>query len=219
MTKQIAIIDPYVKSPAIHCFNRLINLLGLKSTYHTPSTFGVESLLREASKSQAYIVLGSASHIHENLPWHRHLGQFLFEELNQNKPVLGCCFGHQLVCHILGAKVDFYQKDETKQTGTRIITVTEDFWNFKKGESYYLGVSHRQIVKNLPKGLKAVGLGLENDIVIHETLPFMGTQAHPEASTHFCDMDIQNLTHSEINSLQQDGGRLILQFFQYFNLI
>jgi GMP synthase-like glutamine amidotransferase len=219
MTKQIAIIDPYVKSPAIHCFNRLIYLLGLKSTYHTPSNFGVESLMREASKSQAYIVLGSASHIHENLPWHRPLGQFLLEELNHDKPVLGCCFGHQLVCHILGAKVDFYQRDETKQSGTRTITVTEDFWNFKKGESYHLGVSHRQIVKNLPKGLKAVGLGLENDIVIHETLPFMGTQAHPEASTHFCDMDIQNLTPSEINSLQQDGGRLILQFFQYFNLI
>ncbi len=152
MTNQIAIVDPFVKGPAVNCFNSLVNLLGVKATYHMPGPFGVESLHKEAPKTKAYIVLGSASHVHENLPWHAPLAEFLVNELKNNKPVLGCCFGHQIVCHALGAKVEFYKADEEKQMGTRSITITDDFWNFKKNETFNLGVTHRQVVRHLPKG-------------------------------------------------------------------
>ena len=219
MTTQIAIIDPFVKGPAVNCFNNLVNLLGVKATYHMPSINGVESLALEVSKSKAYIVLGSASHIHENLPWHRPLADFLVQELNKNKPVLGCCFGHQLMCHALGAKIEYNMQDESKQMGSRKISITQDFWNFKKGESFQLAVSHKQVVRDLPNCLKSVGHGLENDIVIHESLPFMGTQAHPEASDFFCTTDITNLNSIEIRHTQKDGGRLIQRFFQQFKLI
>lgn len=219
MTTQIAIVDPFVKGPAVNCFNGLVNLLGVKATYHMPGPFGVESLLKERDRSQAYIVLGSASHVHENLPWQRPLADFLMEELKNNKPVLGCCFGHQLMCHALGAKVEFITSDEIKHMGTRAITITKDFWNFKQGERFLLGVTHRQVVRDLTNGLLPVGLGMENDLVIHETLPFMGTQAHPEASDYFCTTDIDNLSSSEIALIQKDGARLIQRFFQQFKII
>lgn len=219
MTNQIAIIDPFVKGPAVNCFNSLVTLLGLKATYHMPGPYGIESLVKAASKSQAYIVLGSASHVHENLPWHQPLADFLLQELKNNKPILGCCFGHQIMCHALGAKVEYHSPDETKQMGTRNISITEDFWNFKKGEEFVLGVTHKQVVRHLTNGLKSVGHGLENDIVIHEYMPFLGTQAHPEASDYFCTTDITNLNPTEIAALQLDGGRLIQRFFQHFKLI
>lgn len=219
MTNQIAIIDPFVKGPAVHCFNGLVNLLGIKATYHMPGALGIESMLKESGNTQAYIVLGSASHVHENLPWHKPLADFLLGELKQNKPVLGCCFGHQLVCHALGANVEFYQPDESKQMGTRPVTITQDFWNFKKGETFTLGVTHRQVVRNLPQDLMEVGQGLENDIVIHRHLPFMGTQAHPEASDYFCRTDIQDLSQQDIAALQEGGGQLIKRFFQHFKLV
>lgn len=219
MTKQIAIIDPFVKGPAVHCFNRLVNLLGIKSTYHMPGSMGMEGLLKESNRTDAYIVLGSASHVHENLPWHKPLADFLVSELKQNKPILGCCFGHQLICHALGADVEFYLPDESKQMGTRTVTISEDFWNFNQGESFTLGVTHRQVVRNLPNDLREVGHGLENDIVIHRQLPFMGTQAHPEASDYFCRTDIQDLNQKEITALQEGGGQLIKRFFQHFKLI
>lgn len=219
MTKQIAIIDPYIKGPALNCFNSLVDLLGISATYHTPSAMGMESLLNASHKAQAYIVLGSASHVHENLPWQKPLADFLVQELKTNKPVLGCCFGHQLVCHALGAKVEFHSPEEAKHMGSRRVIVTEDFWNFKKGESFLLGVTHKQVVRDLPNGLKQVGLGLENDLVIHETLPFMGTQAHPEASGYFCTTDITNLQAAEISNIQTDGSDLIRRFFAHFKLI
>lgn len=219
MTNQIAIIDPFVKSPALNCFNGLVNLLGLKATYHIPAALGLESLLKESSRSQAYIVLGSASHVHENLPWHKPLADFLVQELQNNKPVLGCCFGHQILCHAFGAKVEYDSPDETKLMGIRQIKITEDFWNFKKGQSFSLAVTHKQVVRELPSCLKEVGMGIPNDIVIHRELPFMGTQAHPEASDFFCVNDITNLQTPEIAVVQNDGGVLIKQFFSHFNLL
>lgn len=219
MTTQIAIVDPFVKTPAINCFNGLVNLLGVNATYHMPGAMGVESLLKERLRTQAYIVLGSASHVSEQLPWHGPLANFLMEELKNKKPLLGCCFGHQIMCHAFGAKVEFYTPEEAKQMGSRKITITNDFWNFKEGESFQLAVTHKQVVRSLPSELRAVGQGLENDIVIHQSLPFMGTQAHPEASDYFCSSDINNLNPPEILQVQTDGRRLIQRFFKHFQLI
>ncbi len=219
MTNQIAIIDPFVKSPAINCFNNLVNLLEIRATYHVPALLGLDSLISESLNTQAYIVLGSASHVHENLIWHRPLADFLMSELAKNKPLLGCCFGHQLICHAFGAKVDYYKDEATKLSGGREITVTEDFWNFTKGEKFYLGVTHKQVVNDLPECLSEVGVGLSNDIVIHKTLPFMGTQAHPEASLSFCQTDIKDLKNEEISKLQKSGEKLIKKFFHHFDLI
>lgn len=218
MTTQIAIIDPFVKSPALNCFNGLVHLLKLPASYHMPSLFGIETLEKEKSQTTAYVVLGSASHVHENLSWHHSLANFLLDELKQNKPVLGCCFGHQLMCHALGADVEFFSPSEEKLSGTRKITVSHDFWNFKKGESFELGITHKQVVRNLPPDLLNVGQGIENDFVIHQGLPFLGTQAHPEASDHFCVADIQNLSSEDKERLQEDGKRFILRFFQHFNI-
>lgn len=219
MTNQIAIVDPFVKGPAVNCFNGLVNLLGLKATYHMPGPYGIDSLVKAADQSKAYIVLGSASNIEDNLPWHAPLADFLLSELKKNKPILGCCFGHQIMCHALGSKVEFDVPEQTKHMGIRKIVIAEDFWNFKKDETFHLGVTHRQVVRNLPKGLKSVGTGLPNDIVIHESLPFLGTQAHPEASDYFCTTDITNLNPEEVRCIQEHGNLLIRRFFQHFKLI
>ena len=219
MTKQIAIIDPYVKSPAIPCFNRLVGLLDMPCTYHTPSQSGLDSLLGVKQSSCAYIVLGSASHIHERLPWHQPLADFLVQELQLNKPVLGCCFGHQLLCHAFGAEVEYYLNSETKITGVRKILTTKRIGFLDHGVELNLGVTHKQVVRNLPSDLLSIGDGLANDIVTHKSLPFMGTQAHPESSVSFCKTDIQNLSQDEIDLIQQDGAKFIKAFFHHYGII
>jgi GMP synthase-like glutamine amidotransferase len=218
MTIQIAIIDPFVKSPAHQCFNSLVSILNLRASYHMPS-LNLDSLSSERHRSKAYIVLGSASHIHEKLPWHAPLADFLYEELKQGKPVLGCCFGHQLMAHRFGAEVNYYRPDEDKLTGARRIVISQDFWNYKKGEEFFLGVTHKQVVKKPPSELQEVGRGLPYDILIHKTLPFLGTQAHPEASDFFCESDIKNLSLDEKILIRRDGARFIQRFFEHFRLI
>ena len=219
MTNQIAIVDPFVKGPAIHCFNRLVTLLGIRATYFQPGQFGIEDLINNAPHNQGYIVLGSASNVTEPLDWHRPLADFLLGELKRHKPILGCCFGHQLMCHALDADVDYHSADQSKYMGVRSVTIDRDFMGFKKGEVFNLAVTHRQVVKKLAPGLLSVGTGLSHDFVIHETLPFMGSQPHPEASDYFCSTDMENLTSEQIELVKRDGGRLIQRFFQHFQLI
>lgn len=219
MTMQIAIIDPFVKTPAVHCFNNLVQSLKVPLTYHMPSTLGIQSLIEAAPITQAYIILGSASHVTENLAWHEPLAQFLLNELKAKKPVLGCCFGHQLMCHALGSEVSFYYPDEEKLSGQRKIVLTKDFWDFNEGEIFHLAVTHRQIVKSLGPELMNVGVGLPNDIVIHKSLPFMGTQAHPEVSGYFCQEDIKDLNANETEQAQRDGIRFIRRFLEHFKVI
>lgn len=219
MNKKIAIIDPFVKSPAVHCFNNLVKTLNTPCTYYLPSLFGVDALINDRDQNHGYIVLGSASHVHENLPWHRPLLDFLLAELHQNKPTLGCCFGHQLIAYGFGAKVEFLHHNEDKEMGRREIEFNHDALGFQRGERFNLAVTHRQVVTQLPSDLQSIATGLENDIIIHRTLPFLGTQAHPEASHHFSTHDISNLSQPDISLIQRDGNELITRFFKHFNLL
>lgn len=219
MTTQIAVIDPYMIGPANQCFNSLVNLLGVPATYHMPAQWGFGSLEKTMGKTHAYIILGSASNLCEELPWHLPLGELVKAELEKGKPVLGCCFGHQLMCHMYGAEVDFDLPDQSKHLGRRTVTVTEDFWNFRAGETFELAVTHRQVVKKLSPELIEVGHGLPHDLVIHRSLPFLGSQPHPESSRYFCENDVKEISATDIELVLSGGSQLISRFFQHFKLV
>lgn len=208
--KKIGFIDPFMINPAVHCFNELVQRFSLSSTYHMPSKFGVKTLERHQENTQGYVIVGSLSHVTEPLEWHAPLAEFLVEELRKGKPVLGCCFGHQLLAHALGSLVDYATPEQEKYTGVREITICGDFWNFKQGEKFILPVSHKQVVKTLAPGLRSVGHGLENDIIIHEDLPLLTTQAHPEASSQFFSEDEGQMT------TRHDGPLFMERFFEFF---
>src|SRR4051794_40352050 len=129
--KKLAFIDPFVVSPAVHCYNGIVDLLNISMTYHMPSKFGMSSLLDSENETDAYLIVGSASHVTEPLDWHGPLAEFLVKVLKSGKPVMGCCFGHQLLCYAFGSSVDFAHADQEKYSGTRVMTLTEDLYGFK----------------------------------------------------------------------------------------
>lgn len=216
---KIGYVDPFLNSPAFHCFNGFVANFGLQTFYHMPATYGLGSLYALAPETSAYFVAGSVSNVTEPLPWHEPLAMFLLEELRRGKPVLGACFGHQLLCHAFGSVVDYNFPGQEKLLGLRHMKITESFFNFSEGEVFALPVSHRQVVKTLGPDLLAVGEGLENDIVIHRSLPLLTTQAHPEASKHFCEYDIQEISEEEDLKGRRDGKLFIERFLLHFKLL
>lgn len=187
--------------------------MNMPVTYHMPDRMGIQSLNEVKDKTLGYIVGGSASNVTEPLPWHKPLSEFLLNELENGKPVFGCCFGHQLLCYAFGSEVGDYYADGTKIKGLREILITRDLMGFNQGEKYILPVTHKQSVKTLGNGLISLGTGLPNDMVVHDKLPMMTTQGHPEASIHFCNTDIGVLTQEEIAIGRKSGKLLITKFF------
>jgi len=51
-----------------------------------------------------YLITGSRHSVYEPLPWIQRLGEFVVELHSARKKLLGICFGHQLVAHVLGGR-------------------------------------------------------------------------------------------------------------------
>lgn len=215
----IMFVDPFIVSPVAHCFNNFVDNFNLKTLVHMPHVHGVETLIKRRHEIKAYIIAGSQSNVTEPLPWHKPLADFLLEELQNGKPVLGCCFGHQLMCHAFGSDVNYHSPEQIKLKGLREMKLTRSFWNMKEGDTFHMPVTHRQVVKTLGKGLISVSTGLMNDMVIHESLPFLSSQGHPEASRYFCENDIGILTSEEVYTGVESGRRLVRNFLQHFKLV
>lgn len=215
----IMFIDPYIENPVPHCFNHFVKNYNLKTLVHMPHVHGVETLKAQRHEIKAYIVAGSKSNVTDPLPWHKPLADFLLEELKAGKPVLGCCFGHQLMCHAFGSVVDWHSKEQIKLKGLREMKITRSFWNIHEGEVFDMPVTHRQVVKTLGPGLISVSTGLQNDMVIHETLPYISSQGHPEGSRFFCQNEIGDLSSAEIERGVQSGEKLVSSFLRHFRLI
>ncbi len=207
MTKKIAVVDPYMVTPALSAYNRMVDLLGVPLHYHQPR---VAPGTLETARADAYLVLGSASHVTEALEWHSPLADFLLAELRRGKPVLGICFGHQLICHALGGEVRFLHADERKLTGARTVELTRELAGLPSGERLSLAVRHRQAVVKLPEELVEVGRGVDpalpHDLVAHREWPFLGCQPHPE------EFPAEGV-------LPVDGDRLIKGFFRSHGVV
>jgi GMP synthase-like glutamine amidotransferase len=121
-------------------------------------------------------------------------------------PILGICFGHQLLCSVFGAKTaSMTQPIIDKFREVNVIQSGDIFARFKQGQAIPLAQYHNDFV--LKESLDYAGFRLladsescEVEAVKHRTNPFYGVQFHPER------ISIGNETHPE-------GHKVIENFY------
>lgn len=99
-------------------------------------------------------------------------------------PILGICYGMQLLAHAFGGKVEAGSSGEYGRTTVEIKTARGPLAAFEPGDRTTVWMSHGDMVSGLPEEIEELA-GTDNGIIAamaHREKPVFGLQFHPEVS-------------------------------------
>ena len=209
----LAVIDPGTRVPELHNHNRLSLASPLPTTFHLPAIFGMDSVYRVQDDIAGIVVFGSGASVNDEEPWQQALNAWLKPRL-QTTPVLGLCYGHQLLAHLLGGEVGYLFPDQTKLKGVRQVPLEADpLWG--PATTGPMVVSHCEVVTRLPPDtvLRGSSAICPVEAFAHRTLPLWGFQPHPEATTQFTANN--NIPFDDDPAILAHGWRFVDAFTRW----
>tara|TARA_Y100000590_G_scaffold468838_1_gene653399 strand:- start:350 stop:1894 length:1545 start_codon:yes stop_codon:yes gene_type:complete len=100
-----------------------------------------------------------------------------------NVPILGICYGHQLICKYFGGKVINSKKREFGKAFIKIKKKSKIFQGiYKNNKDYQVWMSHGDKVNKLPKNFKIIAstTNAKFAVIANEEKKIYGLQFHPE---------------------------------------
>ncbi|MES2205853.1 MAG: gamma-glutamyl-gamma-aminobutyrate hydrolase family protein [Pseudomonadota bacterium] len=138
-----------------------------------------------AKECDAWMITGSSHGVYENLPWMQDLTHLIRSAVEQRVPVVGICFGHQIMAQALGGKV--IQSDKGWGLGLATYEVAHHpEWIKEKLDSIVLPASHQDQVVELPAGAKVLASSAfcPYAALVYDDVA-LSFQGHPEFNTAF----------------------------------
>lgn len=133
------------------------------------------------------VVTGSHAMVSDRAPWSERLAVWLRDAVAQEVPLLGICYGHQLLAHALGGEVDYHPQgiEIGSVRVTRTKAATADPLFARLPEEFAAHVIHRQSVRQLPPdAVLLAGNGFEPHHAFRIGETTWGVQFHPEFDHH-----------------------------------
>jgi GMP synthase (glutamine-hydrolysing) len=183
------IVDPSQNTPEDQGVAQILSGWSGESRLFRPSlTKGDGPCPEQGYAADGVVVMGSAASVYDRLPWLERLASWLRPILagEITMPVLGICFGHQLIAHLAGGSVGDVNEGRTKHVGVE--TSVLDGGRLLPGHrELRVVVSHRERVDRLPSGYRPVATRAASplDGLEHDELPIHSFQFHPEAREDF----------------------------------
>lgn len=142
-------------------------------------------LLPEADTVGGAIITGSAAMVSDRLPWSEYTAAWLEQVADSGLPILGICYGHQLLAQALGGVVDFHPLG--REIGTtsirQLAEAKTDLLFDGVPDNFAAHVSHKQSVRVLPADAIVLACNeFEPYHAVRYREKIWGVQFHPEFS-------------------------------------
>lgn len=128
--------------------------------------------------ADGWLITGSRHGVYEDHPWIAPLEQFIRDAYAAHVPLVGICFGHQIVAQAMGGRVERFAG------GWSVGPTDYDF----EGETITLNAWHRDQVVEKPGNATVIA---RNDFCANAALLYddrvLTVQAHPEFRPEFVD--------------------------------
>jgi len=162
-----------------------------------PASFRVHRLfdgdpIPTPSGSDAWIITGSSDSVNDDLPWLPAVKDGLARVVNEEHPVLGVCFGHQLLAVATDGRVE--RNPKGWELGPAIVSFT----GAGSGAPLFQGMdtnipvyqTHQEMVVSLPPGAQVLAAN-EMGLQAFQLGPrAFGVQFHPEFTAEITHMYI-----------------------------
>lgn len=154
-------------------------------TFETVSLIGGEDL-PDPETLEAILITGSAYGVYDDVSWMRPLKEWIGFAAEHQVPMIGVCFGHQVIADALGG--DVRKSDRGWGIGRHTYQIERrPYWLKPDAERFSVGVSHQDQVLVPPVGADVLA-GNEfapNAALVYSRAPIISFQCHPEFSDGF----------------------------------
>lgn len=146
----------------------------------------VDGVFPESFKScDGWLITGSRFGVYDDLPWMEPLKVFIREAIENDVPVVGICFGHQIMAEAMGGKV--IKSELGWGVGVHSYKINKKAeWMDPKKDDVLIHAMHQDQVATLPKDSEALA---QSEFCRYAAISYkdkaLSFQGHPEFSREY----------------------------------